>query len=437
MSHLVLMILALGCIAGAATLKLTTPGPEEMATQIAVATPSPVATAPAETTFNASTAPEELDPPVQAPAMENRANNAEESFEEALKADPKPSAPPSTAPSSESTTTTGSAGLLPNTANQPLHQRLVIVDTHVETPLLISENQIKLRDNNGQVSLEKLRLGGVNVVFFSIFVNPYRYKNMAKSQADFIIKAFKKELEANQDWVELASSHEDIERIIKSGKIAALMGMEGADPIGESLDNLNYFYKQGVRYLGPTWSTHTLMADSSGPATPRWKGLSKFGKMAVERMNTLGMLIDVSHLSDAAFYDVIKESKQPIIATHSGVDGVLKSARNLSDDMLKLITINGGTVGIIFYPPHLEKTGKATTASVVKHIDHAIKVMGENHVGLGSDFDGLDRPPPSGLKDASEMPNLVNALKDKGYSEERIEKVLGGNFMRVFEKVLK
>jgi membrane dipeptidase len=442
MSHLVLMILALGCIAGAATLKLTAPGPEDMAPHINMPAPAPTEVPSAEEAATAIDTPEVPSPPGES-----------ESLEEALKplpqsasplASPSPSEIPIASPTpssiisnATSKSSGGTSPLLAQTENQPLHQRMVIVDTHVETPLLISENQIKLRDNKGQVSLEKLRLGGVNVVFFSIFVNPYRYKNMAKSQADFIIKGFKKELEANQDWVELASSYADIERIVKSGKIAALMGMEGADPIGESLDNLNYFYKQGVRYLGPTWSTHTLMADSSGPSVPRWKGLSKFGKTAVERMNDLGMLIDVSHLSDAAFYDVIKLSKQPIIATHSGVDGVLQNARNLSDDMLKLIAVNGGAVGIVFYPPHLEKSGKATTESVVKHIDHAIKVMGEDHVGLGSDFDGLDRPPPTGLKDASEIPNLVNALKKKGYSEERIAKVAGGNFMRVFEDVLK
>lgn len=420
MSHLILLILALGCIAGAATLKMTTPGPEDIATQIAIATPSP--------TDDLSTAiPEELDE--LAPLIKT------ETQLPLLRASTTPATPsPTPSPNPSPTAAIINANQDPNL---PLHQRLMIVDTHVETPLRISEQQIKLRDNQGQVSLEKLRLGGVDVAFFSIFVNPHRYKNTAKSQADFIIKALKKELEANQDWVELAESHADIERIVKAGKIAALMGMEGADPIGESLDNLNYFYKQGVRYLGPTWSTHTLMADSSGPPSPRWKGLSKFGKMAVERMNTLGMLIDVSHLSDASFYDVLKLSKQPIIATHSGVDGVLNHPRNLSDDMLKLMAINGGAIGVIFYPPHLEKGGKATTDSVIKHIDHAIQIMGENHVGLGSDFDGLDRPPPTGLEDASKMPNLMDALKKKGYSDERLQKVMGGNFMRIFEEVLK
>ncbi len=423
MSNIIVLVIALGCLIGAATLRVTQPSPASMSPQIQVMLP------PAEEEPLAEAEPlTETEPVMPPPAQEPSS---------------APSAPPnpSITPSPTGTPASPESSVIPPNPNQdpnrPLHQRMLIVDTHVETPLLISEKQIKLRDNQGQVSLEKLRLGGVDVVFFSIFVNPYRYKNIAKSQADFIIQSFKKELTANQDWIELATSHEDITRIVQSGKIAALMGMEGADPIGDSLNNLDYFYKQGVRYLGPTWSTHTLMADSSGQPRPRWKGLSKFGKMAIERMNQLGMLVDVSHLSDAAFYDVIKTSKQPVIATHSGVDGGFNHPRNLSDDMLKLVAINGGVVGIVFYPPHLDKSGKATTESVVKHIDHALKVMGENHVGLGSDFDGLDRPPPVGLKDASEMPNLIAALQKKGYKEERIAKVMGQNFMRVFAEVLK
>lgn len=425
MSNLIVLVIALGCLIGAATLRVTQPSPASMAPQIQVMQAPPTEEPLAEDASEM--------PPLAEADLSTALTAADPS--PTPDASPTPSATPSSSPSASP-----ASQVLPSQnpdPNLPLHQRLLIVDTHVETPLLISEKQIKLRDNKGQVSLEKLRLGGVDVVFFSIFVNPYRYKNIAKSQADFIIQGLKKELTANQDWIELATSHKDIARIVQSGKIAALMGMEGADPIGDSLNNLDHFYKQGVRYLGPTWSTHTLMADSSGQPKPRWKGLSKFGKMAVERMNQLGMLIDVSHLSDAAFYDVIKTSKQPVIATHSGVDGGFSHPRNLSDDMLKLMAINGGVVGIVFYPPHLEKSGKATTESVVKHIDHAIQVMGENHVGLGSDFDGLDRPPPGGLKDAAEMPNLITALQKKDYTEERIAKVMGQNFMRVFAEVLK
>lgn len=451
MSKLIVLILALGCMVGAIALKATVPGPEDLGPQIAIentvkSEDDIVNTGGAEVENRADTLPENTLPenlqattaplilpdatpiPAVSPSDLDENNSGPESAAESEIGQA------SEATRSEESQENPLSGV---DASQPLHKRVVIVDTHVETPLLISEKQIKLRDNQGQVSLEKLRAGGVDVVFFSIFVNPYRYKKIAKSQADFIIKALKKELDANQDWVELATSHADIQRIVKSGKIAALMGMEGADPIEDSLNNLDYFYKQGVRYLGPTWSTHTLMADSSGQPKPRWKGLSKFGKMAVERMNKLGMLIDVSHLSDQAFYDVMKSSKQPVIATHSGVDGARNHARNLSDDMLKLMSLNGGVVGIVFYPPHLESSGKATTESVVKHIDHAISVMGEDHVGIGSDFDGLDRPPPTGLKDASEMPNLVAALQKKGYNPTRIEKVLGGNFMRVFAEVLK
>lgn len=350
----------------------------------------------------------------------------ESSPEPTSEASPEASSEPSVAPTPKAS------------SPEELHRLAIVVDTHVETPLLMSENnKVRLRSNQGQVSLEKLRQGGTDVVFFSIYVNPYRYQKIAKSQADFIIKTLKNEIEANQDWIELATSYADIQRIVKSGKIAGLMGMEGADPIGESLDNINYFYKQGVRYIGPTWSTHTLMADSSGQPKPRWNGLSKFGKMAITRMNDLGMLIDVSHLSDASFNDVLKLSSAPVIASHSGVDGILVHSRNLSNEMLKLLSLNGGVVGIVFYPPHLSKDGKADVGTVIDHIEYAMKVAGPDHVGLGSDFDGLDRPPPVGLKDASDFPAITQELKKRGHSDEDVYKILGGNFMRVFEQVLK
>jgi len=349
---------------------------------------------------------------------------------------PTPSASPSPSPSASPEADVSPTPLPSASSIEELHRLAVVVDTHVETPLLMTEKNVRLRSNGGQVSLEKLRTGGVDVVFFSIFVNPYQYKDKPKSQAEFIIQTLRKEIEANADWIELATSYADIQRIVAAGKIAGMMGMEGGDPIGDKLANLDHFYKLGVRYLGPTWSTHTLMADSSGPAKPQWNGLTKFGHMVVERMNQLGMLVDVSHLSDKAFYDVIKASKQPIIASHSAVDGVRVHPRNLSDEMLKLLAVNGGVIGIVFYTPFLDASGKADLKKVVDHIDHAVKVAGVDHVGLGSDFDGLDLPPPAGLQDATRFPALSVELKARGYSDQDIYKILGGNFMRVFQSVL-
>ncbi len=318
-----------------------------------------------------------------------------------------------------------------------LHAQAVVVDTHVETPLLFTENRAKLGNNpRGQVDLIKLKQGGVDVVFFSVFVNPWRYRKIAKSHADFIIKSIKEQVAAHPKEIALAYSHADIQRIVAQGKIAALMGMEGGEPIGSDLKNVDYFYKQGVRYLSPTWSANTLLADSASQKA-YWKGLSKFGKDVIKRMNELGMLVDVSHISDAAFADVLKISTQPVIASHSGVRSVRLHARNLTNDMLKQLAKNGGTVGIYFYPPYIDVGRSSNLAKVVDHIDAAVKQVGAAHVGLGSDFDGLDSAPPVGLENASKFPGITAELRKRKYSDEDIQLILGGSFMRVFEQVLR
>ncbi|MGV3524809.1 MAG: dipeptidase [Candidatus Sericytochromatia bacterium] len=434
-----LLILGLGCLAGAAVLNATSPSPVPEAVQsLELPTPEPTAS------LRPSALPTRLAASLSPAAAASASPSGSASASPSGSASPSPSgsASPAASATASPRPSASSAARLPvvsPSANAAeLHRQAVVVDTHVETPWLISERNIKLRTNTGQVSLDKLRQGGVDVVFFSIYVNPAKYANKAKSQAEFIIAGLKKEIQANADLIELATSYDDIVRIVASGKIAGLMGMEGGDPIGESLANVDHFYKLGVRYLGPTWSTHTLLGDSSGPPKPRWNGLTKLGKEVVGRMNQLGMLVDVSHLSDAAFYDVLKTSRQPVIASHSGVDGVRVHPRNLSNDMLKLLAVNGGVVGVLFYPPFLEPQGTpANVASVVKHIDYARKTAGLAHVGLGSDFDGLDLAPPQGLQDATRFPAITEALKQKGYKNDEIAAVLGGNFMRVFQQVLK
>lgn len=348
---------------------------------------------------------------------------------------PSPSPSDSGSPSpSPSASPSGSGS--PTTAAE-LHKQAIVVDTHVDIPYWLSEQHISLRSNSRQVSLEKLKTGGVDVVFFSIMVYPQRYGKIAKNQADYIIQVLKRELAKNSDLVELATSYADIERILAKGKIAGLMGMEGGEPIENSVDNVNHFYQQGVRYISPTWSVNNQLADSSGAAKARWNGLSPLGKQVIQRMNQLGMLIDVSHVSDATFNDILKLTTQPVIASHSGVDGMRLSPRNLSDAMLKQLATNGGALGVLFYPPFLEPTGRANIASVVNHIDYAVKVAGVDHVGLGSDFDGLDTPPPKGLEDAAHFPAITVELKKRGYKDADILKILGGNFMHVFESVLR
>lgn len=442
-----LLLVGLGCLAGAAVLRAQTLGPRALepvdhVTQAALLKALPTPTPSPEQSLTPQQLIASLHRASGSPSTSPSASvsgSASPVASPSASGSPDASASPSPSPSASSSASPSPSGSPDLNSQNPaeLHQQAIVVDTHVESPFLISEQGLKLRSNNRQVSLEKLKTGGVDVVFFSIYVQPVKYAKNAKQRADYIIQSLKKEIAANQDLIELATSAQEIRQIVAKGKIAGLMGMEGGEAIGGDVNNVDYFYKQGVRYLSPTWSMHTLLADSSGVTRPRWKGLSPLGKQVIKRMNQLNMLVDVSHLSDASFYDVLKTSTQPVIASHSGVDGVRLSPRNLSNDMLKLLAVNGGVVGIMFYPPFLETTGKADVRSVVKHIEYAVKVAGIESVGLGSDFDGLDSPPPAGLQDASRFPAITAELKKQGYKNSEISAILGGNFMRVFDQVLK
>lgn len=457
---LTLLLVGLACLGGAALLRSQTAGTRDLepidratlerlaspsasaeATKVATSLPvagsaTPVVTASAAPKASASPSGSPKAGASASPSAGPSISASASALEAALLAGASPSAKASASASSSATPSPKGPTPKPGTA-AALHAQAVVVDTHIETPLWLVESKYKLRSNKGQTSLDKLKAGGVDVVFFSIFVNPAKYGVRAKYQAEVTINTLKKEIAANADLIELATSYADIQRIVAKGKIAGLMGMEGGEPLGNVITNVDHFYKLGVRYLGPTWSLNNQLGDSAGVPTPRWKGLSPLGKQVVKRMNQLNMLVDVSHLSDAAFYDVLKISTQPVIASHSGVDGARVSPRNLSNDMLKLLSVNGGVVGVLFYPPFLVAKGKADVAAIVNHIDYAVKVGGIDHVGLGSDFDGLDTPPPVGLKDSSQFPAITAELKKRGYKDAEILKILGGNFMKVFEQVLK
>jgi membrane dipeptidase len=275
----------------------------------------------------------------------------------------------------------------------------------------------------------------------------------------------------------LATTTTDIRRAAADGKIAALMGMEGGHMIDDDLGLLRSYARLGVRYLTLTHSVNTSWADSSGD-TPSHNGLTAFGKDVVRELNRLGMMVDVSHVSDKTFYDALEVSKAPVIASHSSCRAIANHPRNMTDDMLRTLARNGGVVMINYSVGFLseeyrvasqkardetktfeeltKKCGNEACAileldritrsammsgelpkvgweKIVDHIDHAVKVAGVEHVGLGSDFDGTSVP--IGMEDASKLPKITQALLDRGYSERDIQKILGGNILRVMEEV--
>jgi len=373
--------------------------------------------------------------------------------------------------------------------NDPLtiHRRAIIVDMHADTTQrLIDENvDLSQRLSDGHLDGVRAQEGGLDAQFFSIWVEPQLFGaggERAMKRADVQIQAVHDLTTKHPETWELATTAADIRRIAGSGKIAALMGMEGGYAIDEKLENVGRYYQMGVRYLSPAWTVSTSWAGSSGDEIGQTLGLNEFGKQVIREMNRLGIMVDVSHLSDRAFWDIVNTSTKPIIATHSGCRAIANVPRNLTDEMIVALAKTGGVVNVIFYPEHIEpgyaekkkkvdaeiapqvqraseaEKGDAahkklardrvrreeflrrlppvSVARIVDHIDHIVKLVGIEHVGIGSDFDGIQAV-PADLKSVADLPNLTKELLRRGYTESDIDKILGGNMLRVMEQVEK
>lgn len=307
--------------------------------------------------------------------------------------------------------------------------------------------------------LRRLAAGGVDAQFFSIWPSAAYYdaddprSGRSLARANEMIDAMEGQLTRHAGRLELARSSADIRRIAAEGKIAALLGVEGGHAIEHDLANLRALYARGVRYMTLTWSFSHSWADSSGDPLQRADrlhgGLTEFGESVVREMNALGMLVDISHVSDETFWDALRVSTAPVIASHSSVRALAPHPRNLSDEMLAAVAANGGVVMINFSTMYLDarKTtprayawdwlrhagGSATTVEhVVDHIDHVVRVAGIDHVGIGSDFDGTPFL-PEGLQHVGEFPNLTAALLARGYADGDVRKILGENLLRVLD----
>jgi len=360
-------------------------------------------------------------------------------------------------------------------------ERAIIIDTHVDTPQMMLDQGYDLADPTSpyMISIPKMRAGHFDGVFFSIWVETAWPRQDLIRRAIDLIDIVYEQLARHRDSLELANTADEIVRVHRQGRIAALLGIEGGHIIEDDLRALNTFYRLGVRYMTLTHSRPNNWADSSG-GKPRWNGLNDFGRKVVERMNRLGMMVDISHVSDKAFYDTLAVTRAPVIASHSSCRALCNVPRNMNDDMLRALAKNGGVIQINFNPGFIDpaydaaykrrspqidaeiaaaraqrvKEGKRLTwweetsiarqyepqfptpnyTRIADHIDHAVNVAGIDHVGLGSDFDGIYSA-PQGMEDASKLPDLVRELARRGYSEEDLEKILGSNLLRVMRQV--
>ncbi len=373
-------------------------------------------------------------------------------------------------------------------ANELAH-KFIIADGHVDFPERLKEKKIVLTeetksivlsDIGGEFDYERAKKGGHTSPFMSIYI-PAKYQkqnDMGKAFADSLIDNVLAMTTLFPDKFAMANTPAEVEVNFKAGKISLPMGMENGAPIGNDLKNLKYLFDRGIRYITLTHSKDNQICDSSGDTTHTWNGLSPFGVNVVKEMNRLGIMVDISHVDDSTFYQVMKFTKVPCIASHSSCRAFAPTVkRNMTDDMIKKLGENGGVMMINFYNAFLDSAvvnrnkinreklnallvekGLTSTDSLVKpiikqfnkdnpslksdiemvanHIDHVVKIAGIDHVGIGSDFDGVDGEVPTGLEDASCFPNLIYVLLKRGYTESDIEKICYGNTFRVWNKVI-
>ena len=319
-----------------------------------------------------------------------------------------------------------------------IHTRILSVDTHTDTPLWFRGGySVGLRKNN-QVNIQKMEEGKLDAQFLAAFLGQKESDEASLQKAvetcNDLIKDIYADVEKYQDACGIALSEEDAWRLKKEGKKAFFIGIENGYAIGSDIKNIKRYKDMGVNYITLCHSYDNHICNSSTHTQDESKGLTAFGRKVVKEMNKQGVLIDLSHASEGTFWDVVKLSKDPIFASHSGVKALCNSNRNLTDDQLRALAQNGGVIQIcIFKSYQNDKPEEASIVDVVRHIDHAVKVAGIDHVGIGSDFDGGGGL--LGCNGDNDMINITIHLLDMGYTEEDIRKIWGGNFFRILTQV--
>lgn len=323
----------------------------------------------------------------------------------------------------------------------------IIIDGHVDIPYRLRKNpeDISVRTDAGHFDYVRAKEGGLDAAFMSIYIPSEKENNGAKALADSLIDLVEGLAIANPDKFAIALSPDDIAAQFNRGLISLPMGMENGAPIEGDLDNITYFHNRGIRYITLTHAKDNHICDSSYDTTRTWNGLSPFGEEVVAEMNRVGIIVDVSHITDSSFYQVMRLSKTPVIASHSSCRYFTPGfERNMSDDMIKVLAEQDGVIQINFGShflhedfqnrPEGDSTNNTTVQMVADHIEHVVKLVGIDHVGFGSDFDGVSDL-PKGLEDASQMPNLLAELLKRGYSDEDIAKICYQNTFRVWRAV--
>ena len=371
---------------------------------------------------------------------------------------------------------------------QSIHNSALVIDTHADTPgRFVDENFDLAQDaGHGYMDFNKIKAGNLGAEFFSIWVNPKEFKGKEIKRALDMIDSVYEQARLHPDRMMMAYSTQDILSAHRQHKLAALMGVEGGHAIQGDIRVLRDYYRLGVRYMTLTWSNTNELGDSSGDLDDKnvehHKGITPFGRQVVREMNRMGMMVDISHVADRTFYQALVSSRAPVIASHSSSRALTNAPRNMTDDMLVALARNGGVAQVNFYcgfisqkwadgmkklkdekDPDYEKVQalfmtertpemaqqlyeaeavlekkvpRPPLSDLIDHIDHMVKIAGVDHVGIGSDFDGIDCS-PQGIDSVADLPEITEALYQRGYKTADLHKILGGNLMRVFGEVEK
>lgn len=369
-----------------------------------------------------------------------------------------------------------------------VHNSALIIDTHADTPGRMVDENFDMANvppgDPGHLDFAKAKKGNLSAEFFSIWVDPTEFKGRYAHRAFAMIDAVYQQAEKSPDKMMMAFSTADIEKAYRQKKFAALMGLEGGHAIENNIRLLRDFYRLGVRYMTLTWSNTNEWADASGDINDEnvkhHNGLTQFGREIVREMNRVGMMVDISHVSDKTFYQTLTVTRAPVIASHSSARALTDHGRNMTDDMLRAMKDNGGVVMVNFYSTFIDddfrkayaaqakersaaqrelrermkdadplalnleqdklskewaaKIPRPPLKSLIDHIDHIAKVAGVDHVGLGSDFDGVNSLPAE-MDSAADLPKITAELMKRGYTAADMKKILGGNLLRVFKAV--
>ncbi|TYQ18254.1 UNVERIFIED_CONTAM: membrane dipeptidase [Acetivibrio alkalicellulosi] len=312
---------------------------------------------------------------------------------------------------------------------------MIILDAHCDTLTKIMETNSNLYHNNSHVDLQRLKKIGKSVQFFAAFIDPAYCQAYALKRALQIIDVFYSQLEIYKDNMMLCCNYNDILDALSQNKIAAILSIEGGEALQGDLGVLRMLYKLGVRSICLTWNYRNEIADGVLDGQSKG-GLTPFGKEVVKEMNSLGMLVDVSHISQRGFWDVLEISNKPVIASHSNAKKICNHLRNLTDEQILALKDNGGVTGINLCPDFLCESGNATIKDIINHIEHIISLVGTDHIGLGADFDGIDKLPDD-INGVEHVDKIINQLIKLNYSKDTIEKIMGGNFLRTINNCMK